>query len=433
MKRLITALIMSVFILSGFYVIANTMPFQDNINSNESKKSYQSSGNLNPIWNKTWGGVGIDMGQSLAVDNSGLYVAGYTDSFGSGQKDISLLKYDLDGNPQKTATWGGSGNDTAESITISNSFLYVSGYTGSFGNGGWDMAVLKFDLDLNFIWSRTWGGAYDDDATSIVADDSYIYASGWSFNAGGGNPVILKYDPNGNMIWNRTWGGSPYAGGLGMALDDSNIYICGSETGPGVYDAFVLKYDKDGNHIWNRTWGGNKADVAISVSVFGSGIFVTGYSESNSVNILSDIMLLNYNMNGDLLWNKTWGTSRGESGSSIIVYNSNIYIVGMTSDFTAHSGDIICLKCNLNGDVIWNKTWGGNKNDCAFDFKIYKQNIYIAGYTGNYDMGDTDILILKTDLDGGNGTVYEFNISYSIPLLIAVIAIFVIYRKNRHF
>jgi hypothetical protein len=159
----------------------------------------QLQSTLNPIWNRTWGGSSYDYAYSITIDGSYIYVAGYTHSFGAGIVDAVILKYDLDGNLIWNKTWGGSIDDYVYSITVDGSYIYVAGYTYSFGAGRGDAVILKYDLNGNLIWYKTWGGSDLDWAYSIAVDGSYIYAAGWtnSFGAGGWDVFVLKTDLEG--------------------------------------------------------------------------------------------------------------------------------------------------------------------------------------------------------------------------------------------
>ncbi|MEW5759353.1 MAG: hypothetical protein AB1779_01135, partial [Candidatus Thermoplasmatota archaeon] len=146
------------------------------------------------LWNKTWGGYGDDFGASIAIDSSNIYVVGETESYGAGGYDSFLLKYDLNGNLIWYKTWGGSNNDMAESIAVLSSNIYVVGETKSYGVGAADAFVLKYDLNGNIFWCKTWGGGKYETAYSIAVFSSNIYVTGYtlSFGAGGEGAFILK-------------------------------------------------------------------------------------------------------------------------------------------------------------------------------------------------------------------------------------------------
>jgi|GEM_PF-2530357 len=98
-------------------------------------------------WAIAYGGGSVDEARSIQQTSDGGYiVAGWTDSFGVGGKDIWILKLDEEGNIEWQKTYGGSGNESAYSIQQTSDDGYiVAGYTESFGAGECDFWVLKLN------------------------------------------------------------------------------------------------------------------------------------------------------------------------------------------------------------------------------------------------------------------------------------------------
>ena len=147
-------------------------------------------------------------------------------------------------------TWGGSNHDSGNGITVDGAGnIYITGHTSSFGAGNSDAFIAKYDSAGTSLLNITWGGNYDDSANGITLDGAgNIYITGYteSFGVGYGNAFIAKYDSAGTSLLNITWGGSNSDPAYGIALDGAgNIYITGSTSsfGMGQYDAFIAKYD----------------------------------------------------------------------------------------------------------------------------------------------------------------------------------------------
>ncbi|MEW5759648.1 MAG: hypothetical protein AB1779_02650, partial [Candidatus Thermoplasmatota archaeon] len=253
-KKMLSIGIVCILVLGGFLAIE-----KPTFASQNDSGALKGTRRLNPIWWETWGGSGDEVANSIAVDSSNIYVAGETLSWGADYTDAIVLKYDLNGNEIWSKTWGGSKDEVANSIAVTSSNIYVAGWTDSHGAGEWDAFVLKYDLNGNVIWSKTWGGNGSEAARSIAATASNIYVAGFtrSYGASYNDAFVLKYDLNGNEIWSKTWGGSHDELANSIAVTSSNIYVAGETRsyGTGIYDAFVLKYDLDGNEIWSKTWG----------------------------------------------------------------------------------------------------------------------------------------------------------------------------------
>jgi len=55
---------------------------------------------------------------------------------------------------------------------VSDGGLVLSGSTESYGAGGWDHLLAKFDGSGNHLWTRTLGGTTPDVGSSVVEAES---------------------------------------------------------------------------------------------------------------------------------------------------------------------------------------------------------------------------------------------------------------------
>jgi len=125
----------------GFVLIGNTV-------KNESSDLWLIKTNSKGLeeWNKTFGGSGSDLGYTIqSIANSNFIITGYTSSYGAGDLDAWILKVDSSGNELYNKTFGGKEDDRFySSIKISNNEYLFTGYTNSYGSGGKDVWLLKF-------------------------------------------------------------------------------------------------------------------------------------------------------------------------------------------------------------------------------------------------------------------------------------------------
>jgi hypothetical protein len=130
-------------------------------------------------------------------------VAGYTYSFGAGSRDLFLIKTDVNGNIIWAKTYGGTSDDYATSVQQTSDGGYiVAGETQSFGAGYRDILLIKTDANGNIIWAKTYGGTDWDKALSVrqTSDGGYIVAGyTYSFGAGSRDLFLIKTDVNGNI------------------------------------------------------------------------------------------------------------------------------------------------------------------------------------------------------------------------------------------
>ena len=154
-------------------------------------------------WSYSYGGSGSDWGEKVIITNdSGYAIAGYTNSSGAGGFDFYLIKTDSLGVPQWEKTYGGSDWDYGRSLTqLDDSGFILVGETYSYGSGNRDVYVIRTDKNGDTLWTKTYGGAADDYANDIILDgDSIVVVGGTeSFGAGNADGLILKYNIDGTL------------------------------------------------------------------------------------------------------------------------------------------------------------------------------------------------------------------------------------------
>ncbi len=99
----------------------------------------------NTFWTKTYGGGGNEVGYSVLQNcDEGFVIAGYTESFGAGLSDVYLIRTDSNGDTLWTKTYGGMEGDEGWSVqeTFDGGYIIVGG-TQSFGSGNWDIYLIR--------------------------------------------------------------------------------------------------------------------------------------------------------------------------------------------------------------------------------------------------------------------------------------------------
>jgi hypothetical protein len=282
-------------------------------------QKYDSSCDL--LYTKQWGGPGNDIARGIAVDAAdNVYITGSTDSFAGGLSQIFLLKYSSSGDLQFSVTWGGKQNDYGNGVVVDIlGNIYVVGTTTSFGAGGSDVVLLKYDSSGNLLFQKTWGGTQNDFGTALAVDSGgYVYLTGYTYSLGPtpgvSSIILLKYDPSGNLLFQKFSGGKMNDFGTGVAVDiDGNVYVTGYTKSysvtPGVPSAFLMKFDQSGSLLFQRSWGGHRGDFAYAVAVDSAeNAYVTGYTYSFGPNTQgANFFVLKYDISGNLLYQKIYG------------------------------------------------------------------------------------------------------------------------------
>ena len=152
---------------------------------------------------RKFGGNSSDYGTSVQAfpSGGGYIITGYTASYGAGGYDVWLIAIFV-GGPGWKMTFGGSSDDRGYSVQQASGGYIVTGYTESFGAGGSDVWLIKTDYSGNEEWNRTFGGTERDEGRSVqkTSDGGYII-TGYteSFGAGGYDVWLIKTDAEGNV------------------------------------------------------------------------------------------------------------------------------------------------------------------------------------------------------------------------------------------
>jgi hypothetical protein len=334
-------------------------------------------------------------------------------------------------------SWGGNSYDAYEKVAVSGNYIYAVGYsystdTGSYKGGVHDGIISKYTLDGQLVWTKNFGGASVDSVFNVFACKSGgIYVCGYSGSTDIGflpyQGFLAKFNENGEQVWITKFGDDGVTTEIRecVELSNGNIVVVGLTDGSiygtknGTRNAMIIKYDSSGNKLWHNTMIGTGTDVFRAVVELSNGeIVVVGESNSTDISSLTnkggyDGIIIKYDSNGKQMWLKSIGGQNDEYLRSITKDNDdNFYIVGHTNspEITTVSrdndNDGLILKYDINGNLIWQKVWGGSGLDQFFSVVNIDNNLIIAGRTsGNEGIsinGSRDSLVIMYDKDGNN-------------------------------
>jgi hypothetical protein len=285
---------------------------------------------------KMYGGAFADEGWSVTETfDKGYAIIGQTRSTGGGNWDMWLIKTDPYGHTMWTRTYGGAGDEKARSIqqTSDSGFIFV-GRTSSFGAGEDDIYLVRTDQYGNTLWTRAYGGEETDYGMSVqqTADEGYIIVgTTLSFGAGSGDIYLIRTDSLGDSLWTRTYGGAGSEAGYSVQQISNRGYIITGRTASfssfGI-DAYVIRTDGLGDTIWTRHWGDNNYDMGKCVILAAENTFVIAGVTVLPHNNFANILLMKTNLTGDMLWTKDYGQGAIEEwGSSVCMAFDGSYVI----------------------------------------------------------------------------------------------------------
>ena len=255
-------------------------------------------------------------------------------------------------------------------------------------------------------WNKTYGAASTEyERFAVQTSDGGYAAVGYTNSYGNGSydAYLVKTDSNGNMQWNKTYGGTGNDYGYAVQQTSDNGYIIVGVTASfsGSNDVWLVKTDSNGNMQWNQTYGGTGSDIGYSINLTSDGGYIIVGSTA-SFSGSNDVWLVKTDSNGNMQWNKTYGGTASDIGYSIKLTSDGSYLIlGDTSSYTNGSSDVWLLKTDSNGNVLLNKSYGGTKPEDGRDVLQTSDGGYIiTGQTNSYGNGIADFWLVKTDSTG---------------------------------
>ena len=241
------------------------------------------------------------------------------------------------------------------------------------------------------MWQKTYGGSGDDNISSMeqTTDGGYIIGvASNSFWTDDYDFWVLKLDSNGSVLWQKTYGGEEddYLHSVHQTTDGG--YIVGGWTksfGAGDYDFWILKLDSNGNVLWQKTYGGSQLDRVTSLKqTSDDGYIVAGFTKSFGAGE-NDIWVLKLQANGDIVWQRTYGGNSSEYPYTIDQTIDGGFILGGKT-YSFSDGGYLLLKLNSNGDIPGCDMIIETSSASIISTSIEGINTNITGQSSSYDI-----------------------------------------------
>ncbi|MCS3800209.1 T9SS type A sorting domain-containing protein [Niastella sp. OAS944] len=338
----------------------------------------------NIIWNVSLGGSASEgIGSLQLAHDSGYIVAGGASSNNGdvtghhGNGDAWVVRLGNNGNIIWQKCYGGSLNDHATYVERTPDGYILLGNTASndgdvSGSHGttYDIWVAKLDKNGNMLWQKCLGGSNNEYPGAIkqTADGGYILtgsSNSWDGDVQGSHSVpvdtsvswikpdawVVKLDRNGTIEWQKCLGGTGEDSGTDIEITPAGDYIisCGSSstdgdvTGlhqPDPYggisgDAWIVNLSATGVIKWQKCFGGSDGDNINDIQMLPDKTFVgVGGTSSNDGDVSlpsgtgSNCWLINFDGNGNLIWEKSFGAASTDYGLCLTLKNNGNIVIG---------------------------------------------------------------------------------------------------------
>jgi hypothetical protein len=345
--------------------------------------------------------------------------------FSTCRKGSSKYKNSNTPTIQWQKTIGNNDTVTIDNVQKTTDGGYIlAGYKVTSPNN-YDYWIVKLNSNADIEWEKTYGGSNTNKATYIqqTADGGYIVA-GYSYstngdvtnNNGGIDAWILKLSTNGDIEWQKTYGGSADDYFKSIKQTTDNGYITVGHTyskdgdipnNQGNFDAWIIKIDVNENLEWSKTFGGTDYEQINNVQQTTNGEYlILGQTESINGDITNnhgnaDWWIIKLQTNGNLQWQKTYGGSGFDVASCIQKTNDGHYIVAGITD--SNDGDITnshgdkdawVVKIDDLGTILQQTTIGTNGSEGVNSIlQTHDNNFLVVGSSQNANSNIKNIFV----------------------------------------
>ncbi len=256
------------------------------------------------------------------------------------------------------------------------------------------------------------GGGNDEASKLILTDDGGFMVLGTLYDTSAANQDILmaKYGADLSQEWQKTIGTSANEQGVDILKYNGGYLLAGNTdkadavTGnpQGIWDIYMLKTDESGDVEWENTFGAEGDDRSSSVIQHSEGFLVLGVSNSFNEEGQGgdDIIAIKTNYTGGETDKFTYGSIYDDYGGAVLEASEGFLIAGWVENISGENADVylaLVEKDDLH-QIIWNKSFGKNLNDRAYDVLEKDGTFIVVGAQGSIT-GDYGYL-LRVDGDG---------------------------------
>jgi len=380
-----------------------------------------------PAWFEMWSGLDAveDIGWDVDTDSEGnIIVGGWTTVDDMGHDGL-LIKYDRSGRLlwQQTYEGTGNGNDYLGEIKIdSNDNILLHGCSEGVGTD-YDFLTLKYASDGTLLWEQRfdgtgsgvdWSGGFG--AIDLDAADN-VYITGYSLGTSGDHEFMtIKYAADGTQEWVQTYVSpnpdNPGAYGWFLEVtDDGTVYAGGDAMNlAGSRDYVLLKYDTNGTLLWDRLYDGpaGVSDTQYAMKIGpNEDVYLTGIIGTRTG---YEYGVAKYDSNGVFQWDAQYGGSTGfHYGWAIDVDAAgNAFVTGASmSSGGQYDWATVCF--DTNGTQQWAQRFSDPSYfgaDWAYDVHVDSYgDIYVCGYIWSWFAEGNNAAVVKYDVNGN--TLWE--------------------------
>ena len=357
----------------------------------------------------------------VILDDGSIITAGDRYETASFERTGYLLKVDADGNEEWNRQL--TSNEELYGTTICqlpNGNVFVAGYDYDVPNNTYGIVVAEYNESNGLpVYQRTHEFTQDTEAKDVIPmpDNGAIVLSTFE-TPSNSTAMLVRFNATGDTVWTKQV--NPFPGEESpreMVLLSDGIAITGSVHSGSTDNVFTVKTDLDGNILWQQEYPSSGIEFGESIAAIPSGgFYIAGTSNAIGSGGL-DLLAMKVDALGELVWATDFGRNGSELGFDIATMPDGGAVLTGSAYKADTSGfrDLALIRIDANGDELWTRYFGNVRGETGHEVQVHNNHIVACGKA---DVNNSeDVIVLRADFNGyanvGINDI-EKSIAYSI-------------------
>jgi Secretion system C-terminal sorting domain len=268
-------------------------------------------------------------------------------------------------------------------------------------NNEYKILLVKFDNLGNILWSKRIGAGEADgywveeasDKGFIIGGDVYI---------GSSQAYLVKKDSNGTIQWEKMYSNAflDQCSSVKQTVDGGYILGCRTQAN-NANTVWLIKTDPFGNIVWQKVYNNRGSHIHTSeIEIVNNGYASVGSISSTASNV--DIILIQYNLNGDTIRSRIFGGSGTDVGNSIDAVSGLGFIFGGSStSFNGNKIDSYIISTDTALNIIWQRTFSNTYDERCTGVRYLLGRGYVMAVDSDTNViNHSQAVIRVVDLNG---------------------------------
>ena len=256
---------------------------------------------------------------------------------------------------------------TSQVISTPDGGFALVGYQNETTLSGKKISLIKTSSKGQVEWIELLGNAFSQQAHDFLLNDGHFYIVGekQTTSADNADLIIIATNAYGELVWEKTLGESHIdVAQKIIKTEDGNLLIIGSKevdlNSQIISKTYLVKIDLQGNLIWEKTYG-SAFTYGVDVIELANGDLVTLSESSPDGSFLNrDLIIQKLNASGNEVWMEIHGSVYSDHANALIETNNNDFAISYYVYGGPHTHEekgLRLLLLDANGQEIWTKAY----------------------------------------------------------------------------